>query len=190
VRFGTVMAYDAARGVIVRFGVSQTTEDGVVSDSQTSEFDGARWIDRAPAGRPRPRAQPALTYDPVRRRIVMFGGGPTNPDDGRSAINDAWEYDGNDWAERTTVVRPPAVVRPVLAFDALRGRIVLAGPDSWTLGFVSDVPVELCIAGVDTDGDGLAGCDDPDCAARCAGCGDGVCNAAVEGAVCPADCGP
>lgn len=189
-RFGTVMEFDAARGVIVRFGVSQTTEDGVVSDSQTSEFDGAQWIDRAPATRPRPRAQPALAYDPVRRRIVVFGGGPTNPDDGRTAINDVWEYDGNDWTERTTVVRPPAVVHPALAFDALRGRIVLAGEDSWALGFVSDVPAELCIAGVDTDGDGLAGCDDPDCAALCAGCGDGVCNAAVEGAVCPADCGP
>ncbi len=80
-----------------------------------------------------------------------------------------------------------------LVCDARRGRIVVAGEDSRALG-ASDVPAELCVAGGDTDGDGLAGCDDPGCAAGCAalctGCGDGVCNAAVEGAVCPADRGP
>jgi hypothetical protein len=189
-RFGPAMAYDAARGAIVQFGVSENTDDGIASGNATREFDGAQWIDRAPAHSPRPRAQPAMIYDPARRRIVLFGGGPTNPDDGRADLADAWEYDGTDWTPRATVTAPPAQLRPALAYDAVRGRIVLAGADTWTLGFVSDVPAELCIAGVDTDGDGLAGCDDPDCAGLCTGCGDQVCNAALERAVCPADCGP
>jgi hypothetical protein len=189
VRFGQVMEFDAARSVTVLFGGSHDVEDGRFSVSDTWEFDGAAWTPRATAHAPPPRFAPGMTYDPRRRCMVLFGGGPRNPGDERGGIADTWEYDGTDWTLRPTVTMPPAVLGPrPMTYDSLRGRLVLAGSDTWTLSFVSEVPPELCIDGVDGDGDGLAGCADPDCAAVCAHCGDHVCNELVERAVCPLDC--
>jgi hypothetical protein len=69
----------------------------------------------------------------------------------------------------------------------------------------------VCLGGFDGDGDGLIGCDDPDCWGRCTPlcppdstpdwpddcdtalphCGDGVCNPNLETQrLCPGDCGP
>jgi hypothetical protein len=50
------------------------------------------------------------------------------------------------------------------------------------------VPVEACQAAIDSDGDGFAGCEDPDCAGFCARCGDGVCDGAETSQLCPSDC--
>jgi cysteine-rich repeat protein len=191
-RFGEVMAFDAERRVTVLFGGSHRTEDGAFSVSDTWEFDGARWTERTPAHEPIPRVSPALAYDPGRRRIVLFGGGPLNPDQiGNTApVTDVWEYDGIDWSLRTTITPPQVATGQRMVYDSVRRRLLVAGIASWALGFVSDTPTELCVDGFDSDGDGLAGCADPDCAAQCAQCGDAVCNAILESAVCPADCGP
>jgi cysteine-rich repeat protein len=188
-RFGQVLAFDAARGVTVLFSGTQDTEDGKVSFSDTWELDGSAWSSRGTPHRPPPRFAPGLAYDRDRARIVLYGGGPNNPSDGRQILSDTWEYDGTDWTPRATVNAPPPLAGPVpVIYDSARRRIVLGR--TWTLSFVSAVPAELCIAGVDTDGDGLAGCADPDCAGVCAQCGDHVCNDVLEGAVCPLDCGP
>jgi hypothetical protein len=94
-----------------------------------------------------------------------------------------------------------------MAYDALDRAIVLVGgmsfDDTWTFRYerAGDVD-ESCRPGEDLDADGLAGCDDPDCWARCTPlcppgttcdpaaphCGDGVCNAALEQGFCPSDC--
>jgi hypothetical protein len=64
-------------------------------------------------------------------------------------------------------------------------------------------PADRCMrAADDTDGDGLAGCADPDCFARCRPmcspgapcdasyphCGDGTCSAVEDYLICPDDC--
>jgi hypothetical protein len=76
--------------------------------------------------------------------------------------------------------------------------------DLWRLRWATDGATELCTIDVDTDGDGLAGCADPDCWAVCTPlcppgapcpataprCGDGTCNADLETCrMCPGDCG-
>jgi cysteine-rich repeat protein len=188
-RLGPEMAFDAARGVTVLFGGSHDTEDGLYSVSDTWEFDGALWRELRPVHEPPPRFRPALGYDAGRHRVVLFGGGPRNPDVGHGAATDLWDYDGVDWRPRTTITTPTATEAAQLIYDPVRSRFVLSGTnDWWTLSYLSEVPTELCIAGVDTDGDGLAGCADPDCAGVCAHCGDHVCNELIERAVCPADC--
>ena len=61
--------------------------------------------------------------------------------------------------------------------------------NTWMLDWVSVDPAENCALGRDGDGDGLAGCADPDCDVQCAACGDGVCNPLESCRLCPADCG-
>ena len=43
----------------------------------------------------RNRDGPALAYDAARGRVVLFGGS------GGGYLADTWEWDGNDWIQRT-----------------------------------------------------------------------------------------
>jgi hypothetical protein len=60
--------------------------------------------------------------------------------------------------------------------------------DTWRLRYQSEEPHEMCAIPIDNDGDGKVGCDDPDCAASCATCGDGICSAQENCRICAADC--
>jgi hypothetical protein len=66
---------------------------------------------------------------------------------------------------------------------------VVYGPDTWILQWTSHLRDEACQVGFDRDGDGLKGCDDPDCAAVCERCGDATCDPSESCRNCPADCG-
>jgi hypothetical protein len=76
--------------------------------------------------------------------------------------------------------------------------------DVWQLSWAHGGRDEVCRDAGDHDGDGLAGCADPDCWYRCAplcspglacpasapSCGDGRCDQTFETcALCPGDCG-
>jgi hypothetical protein len=148
-----------------------------------------------------------MTYDAARGRVVLFGGF-----DG-SRLGDTWEWDGTTWSEISHPVSPSARSSHAMAYDAARGRVILFGGldgslrlgDTWLTQYRSRTsPDESCRFGRDTDGDGLSGCDDPDCWAYCTPsclpgaacdptaphCGDGVCNPHLETyRLCPQDCG-
>lgn len=66
------MCYDAARDRIVLYGGLLACCPTVFRD--TWEWDGAAWLQRLPTGMPRSQWSTATTYDPVRNRIVLFGG--------------------------------------------------------------------------------------------------------------------
>jgi hypothetical protein len=73
---------------------------GATSDSTFSSLtnktwvlkDG-RWAELRIADSPSARGGPALGYDPVRKRVVMYGGF----DSDRNNLNDTWEWDGESW---------------------------------------------------------------------------------------------
>jgi cysteine-rich repeat protein len=83
----------------------------------------------------------------------------------------SWERIGGNW-----------VMQPSLQLPIDGVSIYAASGDLFTIGtvgssrvfvrrqFANASPIESCVAGEDTDGDGLAGCDDPDCYASCAAC--------------------
>ena len=73
VRLGHVMAYDASRLRIVMFG-GRSAEEFSTLLGDTWEFDGTRWALLAPAHTPSPRTNASAVYDPIHRRIVLFGG--------------------------------------------------------------------------------------------------------------------
>jgi cysteine-rich repeat protein len=78
-----------------------------------------------------------------------------------------WERRGGVWSK---IASFPVGFSPLLV-DADHGRLVgITGSveQNWIeLQFASGAPDETCVPGVDADGDGLAGCDDPDCWQSC-----------------------
>jgi cysteine-rich repeat protein len=196
-RAGHAMAYDPVRRKIVMFGGAGLTD--------TWEYDGA-WAQAAPTASPPPRNGVVMAYDPLRARVVVFGGVVPG-----AFLADAWEYDGQTWSQRMPVLEVSPRSQSPFAQDAT-GKLLLFGgallftplTDTWRLGFESSItPPERCLlASEDSDGDGLAGCADPDCWTRCSPecppgavcdpqaphCGDGVCGAVEDYLICPADC--
>jgi hypothetical protein len=205
-RNGAMAAYDERRERVVLFGGT----DGNKS-ATTWEHDGEVWhdLDIDAASAPPGRYIGGMAYDPLRGRIVLFGGGSF-------FRNDYWEFDGQQWAERLTATVPTPRELHAMTFDPVGRQVLMFGGlaqeggtsfsgETWTLAFANaNAPRESCgDAVLDVDDDGLAGCADPDCWARCTPgcapaapcdgdgprCGDGVCAPSLEDAwQCPADC--
>jgi hypothetical protein len=126
------LAYDLSRGRTVLFGGTSPIGELL---SVTWEWDGTTWSDRTPAiSTPVPRSNPALAYDSLRARTVLFGGF-NNPLSTGIALTDTWEWDGTNWFLQTPATIPPARKYSPLAFDAQRGFAVLFG------GFATPVAV-------------------------------------------------
>src|SRR5215472_8467911 len=69
------MAYDSDRGVTVFFGgeIGKSGSEQYFND--TWEYDGTAWRQiNVPDPKPGPRSFHAMAYDPVRKRVVMYGG--------------------------------------------------------------------------------------------------------------------
>lgn len=99
-----------------------------------------------------------------------------------------WEWDGTAWSQPESDRVPSNTVVDVCAtYDELRRETVAYGPITLRGSFRGETD-EVCEAGVDDDGDGLAGCADPDCRLACDGCGDGACSAIETDRTCPTDC--
>lgn len=75
-RYSHAMAYDEERGVTVFFGGELSNPgDAEVYFNDTWEYDGVHWRRVDIAGEvPAPRSGHAMTYDPVRRQVLMQGG--------------------------------------------------------------------------------------------------------------------
>lgn len=123
-RSGHAMAFDAARQRVVLFGGSGS--EGAAPG--TWLWDGATWS-LASMGGPTPRSAPALTYDSRRERVVLFGGYERIPGPvGWRAMDDTWEWNGQNWARVETA--GPSARSTAMVFDAARERIVLFGGSS------------------------------------------------------------
>ncbi len=94
VRWGTSMAFDRHRSVIVLFG-------GMGSPDDTWEFDGREWRSVLTWGAPQPRFDAAMGYDPQTRRVVLFGGQVETPWSGSYPVNEMWAFDGVQWSQQT-----------------------------------------------------------------------------------------
>ncbi|MBI3847856.1 MAG: IPT/TIG domain-containing protein [Planctomycetes bacterium] len=120
-RMFTALAFDAARHRTVLFGGHDAS--GIRND--TWEWDGTNWTLRHPATAPPARNGHAMTFDSARGRVVLFGGfgGST----GNFYLSDMWEWDGDDWTQRTSSTSQPVRWLHQMAFDSARSRIVLYG---------------------------------------------------------------
>ena len=194
---------DPIRRQVVVFG----GYDGLGSLGDTWVWDGTSWSERQVATSPSARAGATMMWNASRQRLTLFGGGS-----GVTLYHDVWEWDGSAW-QLVDAANPPegraqALLFPTPDGTALyvfggslgpRGRVV----DLWRLRWEGATPDESCREAVDDDGDGLAGCADPDCWSECTplcppgascpqgsfGCGDGVCTKPLETCrLCATDC--
>lgn len=78
------------------------------------------WVQRQDIG-PGPRVFHAMTYDPGRKRVLLFGGM-----DGAAARNDMWEWDGSLWTQ-VADTGPSGRNNPAMVYDEARQRVVLFG---------------------------------------------------------------
>jgi cysteine-rich repeat protein len=111
------------------------------STNETWEFDGATWSRRVTAHSPPPRQSPNMVYDPVRNKVVMFGGcyinwafndfefrnGRYPWEEDATARNDTWEYDGVDWSQVVTPNAPSQRCAAGITFDTFRNKVILYG---------------------------------------------------------------
>jgi hypothetical protein len=87
------MASDHDTNALVLFGGATSTSTFSSLSDQTWKLANGAWSELSLEDHPSTRGSPAMVYDPVRKRIVLYGG--FAPD--RSELNDTWEWDGSQW---------------------------------------------------------------------------------------------
>ena len=118
------MAYDSSRSRVVLFGGDTWDNTGVtVRLNETWEWDGTSWTSKTPASAPTARSFPAMAYDRVRAKVVLFGGTST----GSGVLGDTWEWDGTTWTQRSPATVPTSRTKAAMAYDSARQRVVLFG---------------------------------------------------------------
>jgi hypothetical protein len=115
------VAFDAARGRVIAFG--GTAPPHYTPTANTWAWDGQTWTALATATAPSPRSDAGFAFDPVRARLVLFGGRSAT-----GALGDTWEWDGSQWAQMATGGPSPRATR--LAFDPRAQRVTMLGTAS------------------------------------------------------------
>ena len=122
-RWQHAMTYDTARARTVVFG-GNLNQSSDASTNETWEWTGSSWQQRTPVTSPSARRMTAMAFDATRNVAVLYGGytSVTVPN-----LADTWEWNGTNWALRTSAVSPPARRSHAMAYDAARQRVVLFG---------------------------------------------------------------
>ena len=116
-RYDGAMAYDAARQRVVLFG-GYYYDGSYHYFGDTWEWNGTDWKQISTTG-PCARRFTAMSYNPARQRVMLFGG----QDYQFKYLRDTWEWDGTAWTPISTI--GPAQFAPAMAYDAARQCVVL-----------------------------------------------------------------
>ena len=82
----------------------------------------ANWKKLSPASSPPARSLCAMTYDPVSKKVIVFGGlGAT------SNLNDTWAFDGTTWTKLNTTGAPSPRNGVTMAYDRATKKLVMFG---------------------------------------------------------------
>lgn len=88
---------------------------------------GSSWALLRIPGQPAARMDPAMAWDPVSGKTVLFGGVGTVYPQGTVYYNDTWTFDGKSWSQVPTTVAPPARAAGAMGYDARTKKLVLFG---------------------------------------------------------------
>jgi len=90
--------------------------------AQTAPVQVSTWKRLSPGTSPEARVYPAMAFDPVSNKVILFGGLGVNGD-----LNDTWAFDGTNWTLIETAVAPPARNGATMAFDRGTRKLVMFG---------------------------------------------------------------
>lgn len=121
-RIGHAMAFDPVRNRTVMFGGSVSGIFDTLND--TWEWDGTTWTQAANPAPPPTRKGAAMSFDPRRGKVVMFGGLNFLA---ATAYQDTWQWDGTAWSQVSLPTLPTARSGHGFCYDTARGRAVLFG---------------------------------------------------------------
>lgn len=132
------MAFDLERHQMLLFGGSEIRyfPPGVNTLNDTWTWTPAGWqMVNTGTNKPTGRLGSAVTYDPVRKRVVLFGGcTEVGFSMGKrpwciTVQDDLWEWNGSQWEgpKNQGLVRPPARTNASMVFDIALGRSVMKG---------------------------------------------------------------
>jgi N-acetylneuraminic acid mutarotase len=139
------MVYDSAHKRFIMFGGAYGGNDPL---DETWAYDpGANsWTNLKPEGAlPAARVAPAMSYDPLSGRVIMFGGGGAINDQSSDQANhnDTWAYDpsANSWTNLNPKgALPAARAAAAMVYDSTRRRMILFG---------GSAPADAQLAGAD-----------------------------------------
>ncbi|MBK8980170.1 MAG: hypothetical protein IPM29_30075 [Planctomycetes bacterium] len=141
----TTLVWETSRGVSARSGHDAVYDPGrqvavymdTVANQNQMEFANGTWRD-IPAAAALPAVTGyAIAPDPVRRRVVLFGGRT-----GSGQYTGTWTYDGNGWGSTGVGTEPGPRTGHAMAYDEASQVIVLFGgrapdgrllDDTWVL---------------------------------------------------------
>lgn len=131
-RFNGAMTYDPAREQVLVYGGATSSGGSPQVQADTWIWDGTRWrrYDRAGPG---PRNWHRMTYDPVRERVILFGGltHALGLDRLPPPDNTLWAWTGDAWAPlapaTTGTSAPSARYGHVMTYELSPPRVIVAG---------------------------------------------------------------
>jgi hypothetical protein len=126
-RLRAAMAYDAAHGVTVLFGGTTSLGLDTTYMNDTWTWDGTTWNQVTPSGsNPSARNGHTMAYDPVRGRVVLFGGSTS------SAL--VWEWDGVHWTAISPATTPTPRTGHAMAWYPPLNQVIMVGGASPGVG--------------------------------------------------------
>lgn len=122
------MVFDTTRQHTVMFGGKSGTNylnDTWVYDGGPN---GGTWSQINTPNSPPTRVLAGAAYDPLRDRVIIFGG--TGLDSTLTAFPflDTWEFDGTTWTQVAS--NGPNVVKPALVYDKARNKVIMVATDT------------------------------------------------------------
>jgi len=133
-----VATYDPGLGKVVLFGgfgnppVAPTPQPTTGNfppqyRNDTWTYDGTTWTKESPATSPPAAEVATMAYDGAIQKVVLFEV-PMG-----AATGETWTYDGATWTKESPATSPElSSNRPVMAYDAAIGKLVLLSVATWT----------------------------------------------------------
>jgi hypothetical protein len=132
-RSGAAMVFDSKRGKFLLFG-GRAADGSNLDDTWELDAAKAAWTKLLPASQPSARSQHAMVYEKSTGKILLFGGGQSDPNstDGSgmtASLGDTWEYApaAQTWQRLSATPTPSSRHDSAMAWDASRNKVVLFG---------------------------------------------------------------